>query len=264
MATKDKQWTREQLLVAFDLYCQTPFGKMHKTNPSIVRLAALIGRTPSAVAMKLGNFASLDPAITSTGRSGLDGASIKDKAIWSEFHTDWEALAVESKRALDALSKGDGHPVVLELELFNESNDNYEGMTKSVLTAVRIRQSFFRKAILSSYQSRCCMSHVTEPMLLIASHIIPWGEDKSNRLNPRNGLCLSAFHDRAFDKGLITVTPDYRVQVSKRLRKLVKNRFVADGILSLHAEKILLPDKFWPSQEFLSWHNRHRFLDSAI
>ena len=121
-----------------------------------------------------------------------------------------------------------------------------------------------RKAILSGYQTRCCMSHVTEPMLLIASHIIPWGEDKSNRLNPRNGLCLSAFHDRAFDKGLITVTPDYRVQVSKQLRKQAKNSFVADGILSLHGEKILLPDKFWPSQEFLRWHNVHRFLDAAI
>ena len=214
--------------------------------------------------MKLGNFASLDPAITSTGRSGLDGASLKDKAIWSEFHANWEALAVEGKRALDVLSEGGSNPVVLELEQLNEPNENYEGMTKSALTAVRIKQSFFRKTILSSYQSRCCMSHVTEPMLLIASHIIPWGEDKLNRLNPRNGLCLSAFHDRAFDKGLITVTPDYRVQVSKRLRKQAKNRFVAEGILSLHGEKILLPDKFWPSQEFLSWHNLHRFLDAAI
>ncbi len=264
MAAKDKQWTREQLLVAFGLYCQIPFGKMHKTNPSIVGLAALIGRTPSAVAMKLGNFASLDPAITSTGRSGLDGASLKDKAIWGEFHADWEALAVESKRALDSLAGGHASQIFGELEPLNESSENYEGMTKSVLIAARIRQSFFRRAILSSYQSRCCMSHVTEPMLLIASHIMPWSEDKLNRLNPRNGLCLSAFHDRAFDKGLITVTPDYCVQVSKRLRKQAKNRFVADSLLSLHGEKILLPDKFLPSQEFLSWHNQHRFIDAAI
>ena len=68
------RWTKEQLKLAFHLYCQLPFGKLHQRNPEIIKLANMIGRTPSAVAMKLVNFASLDPAITGTGRSGLGNA----------------------------------------------------------------------------------------------------------------------------------------------------------------------------------------------
>ena len=66
-------WTREQLLIAFALYCRLPFGKLHYRNPEIVRIAEAIGRTPSALAMKLSNIASLDPEITSTGPQGSGG-----------------------------------------------------------------------------------------------------------------------------------------------------------------------------------------------
>lgn len=75
-------WTSEQLKLAFNFYCQTPFGKLHSKNPQIMELAGLIGRTPSALAMKLVNFVSLDPSITQTGRKGLSGASALDRKIW--------------------------------------------------------------------------------------------------------------------------------------------------------------------------------------
>lgn len=81
MAVIRKNWTRQQLLVAFSLYCQMPFGKMHSRNPDIIKYAEYIGRTPSALAMKLTNIASLDPAITSTGRKGLKGASEADRKM---------------------------------------------------------------------------------------------------------------------------------------------------------------------------------------
>jgi len=68
-------WTKEQLKLAFYLYCQTPFGKLHSRNPAIIELSKLIGRTPSALAMKLVNFASLDPSITASGRVGLRSVS---------------------------------------------------------------------------------------------------------------------------------------------------------------------------------------------
>ena len=60
-------WTSEQLKLAFAFYCHTPFGKLDRKNPQIIELAKLIGRTPSALAMKLVNFASLDPSIIDTG-----------------------------------------------------------------------------------------------------------------------------------------------------------------------------------------------------
>lgn len=70
----NKGWTRQELLIAFGLYCQIPFGKLHSRNPDIIKYAELIGRTPSALAMKLTNIASLDPVITSSGRKGLSSA----------------------------------------------------------------------------------------------------------------------------------------------------------------------------------------------
>jgi len=81
MVSKSNNWNHDQLLVAFNLYCQMLFGKMHSRNPEIIRLATLIGRTPSALAMKLTNIARLDPAITSIGRKGLNGASAADKLM---------------------------------------------------------------------------------------------------------------------------------------------------------------------------------------
>ena len=88
-------WTKEQIKLAFHLYCQIPYGRIYGRNPEIMALAKVIGRTSDAVAMKMLNIASLDPAITSTGRSGLGNASALDRTVWDEFHADWERLAVE-------------------------------------------------------------------------------------------------------------------------------------------------------------------------
>ena len=259
MAAKQNLWQRKELLAAFALYCQMPFGKMHRSNPDVIRLANLIGRTPSSVAMKLVNFASLDPAITSTGRHGLGNASSADKKIWDEFHKDWEQLALESANVIKPLSKNQD---VVDQEAENMGfleHVNYEGATKAVLTTVRIKQSFFRRAVLSSYQNRCCISSLKEPKLLIASHIVPWSIDKANRLNPRNGLCLSALHDRAFDLGLITITPKYLIKVSKQMKTHAGIAMIKTAIMEFDGTRIQLPEKFWPSQEFLEWHNKNIF-----
>ena len=254
-------WSKEQLILAFYYYCQTPFGKLHSRNPEIIELASLIGRTPSAVAMKLVNFASLDPAITATGRVGLRGASRLDRAIWDEFHADWERLSVESERLrLRLVSKRTKaiKSVLIDAEDIIGIED-FTGVTRKVLVEQRIKQNFFRRAVLSSYRERCCMSGVTETRLLVASHIVPWSKDKANRLNPSNGLCLSAIHDKAFDKGLITLSDDLRIILSGALRRrnedLIKTVF-----LPIENKKIEVPERFAPGLEFLSYHRKHLFV----
>ena len=255
------KWTEDQLKIAFNLYCKMPFGKMHHRNPEIMKIAKLIGRTPSAVAMKLVNFASLDPSITSTGRKGLANASVADKAIWDEFHNDWERLALESQ---DLLSNLEGEQETLsfpeEIKELEEIDEDYVGEMKTVLAKVRIKQSFFRKAVLSSYQNRCCMTGLNDERLLIASHIVPWSKDEKSRLNPRNGLCLSALHDRAFDKGLITVDSQMQIKVSEQVRSLSENEFAQKSLLALEGKSISLPEKFLPSEDFLTYHNNVIFL----
>ena len=104
MATCKDLWTRDQLFVAVELYCRTAFGKLDQSNPEIVRLSKLIGRSPSALAMKLSNLAGLDKKITDSGRSGLTGASNLDREIWAEVNADWGKLAIESQRALNAFA----------------------------------------------------------------------------------------------------------------------------------------------------------------
>jgi len=252
-------WTKEQLKLAFHLYFQLPFGKLHQRNPEIIELASLIGRTPGAVAMKLSNIASLDPTITGTGRRGLSSASELDRQVWTEFHENWEKLASESERIRRKL----GGSTVLQLHNngFEGSSENYSGETRSRVIEQRVKQALFRRVVLSGYGEKCCMSGLSEPSLLIASHIIPWSKDKANRLNPSNGLCLSAIHDRAFDKGLITVSDDFRVIVSEKLRRK-RDEFLEDVILSLHKKKITLPDRFRPKSEFLAWHRDNWFVDN--
>ena len=98
--TSRSGWTRQQLLVAFALYCRMPFGRLHARNPEIMQIANAIGRTSSALAMKLVNIASLDPEITDSGRSGLKNASSNDRAMWDEMQDNWDRFAVEADRAM--------------------------------------------------------------------------------------------------------------------------------------------------------------------
>lgn len=204
------RWTRDQLIVAYGLYCQMPFGKIHSKNSIIINVAKKIDRTPSALAMKMLNFSSLDPAIVESGRSGLGNASVLDREIWSEFHKNWEQAVTNAQMILEQ-----DEPQASETDEVDYFSDDTERMVLA-----RRNQSFFRSSVLASYRSRCCISGLSHPKLLVASHIVPWRSNKQNRLNPKNGLCLSALHDRAFDLGLISVSPAYKIQVSKNLKKL--------------------------------------------
>src|SRR5271170_4577008 len=70
------------------------------------------------------------------------------------------------------------------------------GGTESKATVkIRRGQQFFRQSILTAYGVRCCISGINVPRLLVASHIRPWSDFPDDRLNPRNGLCLSPFSD---------------------------------------------------------------------
>ena len=249
-----RRWTRQELLVAFALYCRLPFGRFHHWNPEIVEIAKLIGRTPSALAMKLSNIASLDPAITSTGRRGLMGASANDRAMWEEMHSDWAQFVIESQQAMEvvrASEKSIGESAISE-------NDVQIGLDRAVETTVRIGQSFFRSAVLSAYDGRCCITGLSIPSLLVASHIVPWRDDKANRLNPRNGLLLSALHDRAFDSGLLTINDDMTVLVSQNYRE-VEDEYFLQSVLRYQGRQMKLPEKFSPDPALLSYHRERIF-----
>lgn len=257
MATKN-DWTRQQLLVAFNLYCQMPFGKLHSRNPSIIRHAALIGRTPSALAMKLTNIASLDPAITSTGRKGLSGASTADEAMWKEMQADWGRFASEMQQAIATLGTATELVAANELLAETEKNIDYTGSDRAIQATARVGQSFFRGSVLSAYNNQCCITGLSVTKLLNASHIVPWRVDAANRLNPRNGLCLSMLHDKAFDAGIITIAEDMTVKVSSK-QAARNDHFFNTSLRAYDGKPMTLPKKFSPFEEFLAYHRQHIF-----
>ena len=251
-------WTRDELLLAFNLYCKTPFGKIDKRNPHIVELAGLIDRTPSAVGWKLANFARLDPAIQARGLSGASHGSKGEEEIWNEFNKNWEQLSFESEVLLRSLKKK-------EIESQEEENlsdllsTSREGLERETIIRARVNQGFFRETILATYSSQCCITGINIPSLLIASHIVPWSKDIKNRVNPQNGLCLNALHDKAFDRGLITINLEFEIITSKTLFS-VGNSATVDFLTKFQGEKIKLPNKFSPEKAFLQYHNEHIFM----
>lgn len=256
MATTRRRWTREELIVALYLYDILPFGSFDQRNSEVKKYSALIGRTPSSLAMKLSNFASLDPGITSSGRRGLKGASKADRAIWEEMHAGWSVFNQEKTDVVSTLT-GSDLPYSDEEELII-SPDSYLGKEKQVQVRARVGQSLFRRSVLSSYNFQCCISGLAVQKLLVASHIIPWKDDQNNRLNPRNGLCLSMIHDKAFDLGMLTITEDLKVHVSKKYHS-ESDQFFQNALSSFEGTRLILPDKFSPDQEFLSYHRTEIF-----
>lgn len=246
-------WTREQTILAYHFYCQTPFGQLHAKNKKLIEVAALIGRTPGALAMKCVNLASLDPAIRKSGRSGLSNASAQDREIWSEFHADWEGLVEQAEALRARLENSDELPTLAQVA--DAPDKDFTGETRIALVRLRVGQAFFRRSVLSGYGGRCCISGVSDSRLLVASHIVAWKDDPTTRLNPANGLCLSALHDKAFDNHLFSLTDDHRIVLSKQL-KATRDQFLRDVFWRLEDTPIALPERFVPEIVFLAKHRR--------
>ncbi|MFP5042449.1 HNH endonuclease [Parasediminibacterium sp. JCM 36343] len=252
MKDGQKLWTKDELMLAINLYCKLPFGKMHKGNPAIIGLAKMIARTPSSVAYKLVNFASLDPSLQARGIKGASNTSKLDKQIWDEFYHNWDAALIESEQLLANAN----HVTVEALNQIDVNEILQQGLDKERLVKTRVNQSIFRKMVLAAYNNTCCITGIDNPELLNASHIVPWSKDEKNRLNPMNGLCLNALHDRAFDKYLLTINAeDYTIQVSSKLRAKETLAMMDLNFFALVGKEIRLPDKFLPDRELLKRHN---------
>ncbi|MDH5380290.1 MAG: HNH endonuclease [Cyclobacteriaceae bacterium] len=254
---KNKNWSIDEHIVAFNLYCKIPFSKINANYAPVKELAKIIGRSSGSVAMKLANFARLDPALQARNVSGLSQGAKGEEEVWNKFNDNWEKLAWKSEQIL---AKYKGESIEKSGEI-NTDNIPSEGKERETIVKTRVNQSFFRKTILASYNYACCITGISIPELLIASHIIPWSEDHKNRVNPSNGLCLNSLHDRVFDIGLMTITPDYRIKLSKAILK-IKDSNTANYFLPYQDKTINLPKRFLPGRKFLEWHNRNVFIDS--
>jgi predicted restriction endonuclease len=265
MKTEKVTWTRTHLLIALNLYCKIPYGKFHNRNPMIADVAERMGRTTNSLAMKLSNFASLDPIHRARGVKGLEGASQRDRQLWNEFRENPGRLMPESEQLLhDLYTKDQEKEVdVVGAETIRVTTPSvpFVGPTETkAMVSVRRGQQFFRQAILAAYDIACCISGVNISTLLVASHIKPWRLFPDERLNLRNGLCLSAIHDAAFDQGLLTLDDQFRVVLSQNLRESMDNHEWSVFFAPYEGQKINLPNKLAePDPMALEYHRTHIF-----
>ena len=242
----------EELILALNLYLKLPFGKLHSRTPEIIHLANLINRTPGAVAMRLNNFASVDPYHQQRGIGGLPGGKKQVQPIWNEFIDHREDLLFESEQILAQMEQAN---IESKYEDILSGTEQLEGKTRITEVKSRINQHIFRQMVLVNYSSKCAISGIDIPDLLIASHIVPWAKNEKERLNPENGLCLSSLYDKAFDKGLLAISEKYEIILSKELKQEKRDRnYFRNYFGSLSGQRISLPTKYYPRKEFIQFH----------
>lgn len=250
MANEQKhKWTKNDTILAFELYCVIPQKEVKPNHPLIVNTAMAIGTTPESLHARLQNFKTYDPSYTSGGRKGLTHGSKLDAEIVAEFLNNSSQLLFEAERIKAEL--GIRH----ETETQPEIIDIPQGYTREQTIQARFGQSFFRKTLLASYNNQCCITGLPILKLLRASHIKPWrNSSESEKTNPQNGLLLNALFDAAFDEGYISLDCNFKVIASSKISDS-SDKFVQKTILPYVGMKIVLPQRFLPDKTFIQYHN---------
>jgi hypothetical protein len=129
--------------------------------------------------------------------------------------------------------------------------EDVQGLDRQAITKVRVNQHFFRSMILAGYRSQCAVCELPIPELLVASHIVPWSVDPTLRMNPTNGICLCSLHDRAFDTGVLTITPEYTIKIRDDIPKLIEPPSVGTMLIQFADRPLRLPDRWRPALALL-------------
>lgn len=245
-------WSKEEMILALSLYLKIPFGKMHSSNPEVVKLAKLLNRTPHSVALRLVNYAACDPQLKERGIRGMANGGKKCPAIWEEYIGDREKLMFESERIL---AKFEGTTIEDKYrDYIKDIPDSIVGQSRLTVVQTRINQNVFRQIVLANYDNRCALTGIDLPELLVASHIIPWSRNKAERLNPSNGICLSSLYDKAFDRGLISFDANYKVIFSRRLLEKSTNEYFSKYFKPIYQKQLVQSKRYEINPVFLEWH----------
>lgn len=163
----------------------------------------------------------------------------------------------------DRIVAQETNPQTISKKLIAYFDITKEGEDQLSIAKRRKGQDYFRRMILANYGGRCALTGISVPQLLLASHIIPWADKshKKDRLNPCNGICLSALYDKAFDKGLFTISPDdYTIQLSSALREYGTQEYFDKQFGSISGKQIAMPIEYKPNRDFLAYHRDHVFI----
>ena len=163
----------------------------------------------------------------------------------------------EIVRDFDAGIQTTGSHAVGDLaDLPNIPDADFTGQDRLSVAKTRQGQQIFANRVKSAYGYACAICGIDEPRFLNASHIIGWAEDRANRLNPANGLCLCVLHDRAFEAYYLTLDKQLRICVS---RKVSRKSPLGTLLWAVHGQRIRTAMAHPPGEQFLAVH-RQRLL----
>lgn len=237
-------WTFDELTLALYAYCHVPFNRASNTNPWIVKISKIIGRTPAAVKMKIGNLGALDPSLKEKGIVGLTKISTMDQLVWNTYYGNWDQLVVDAENLIHKLK-----PELSELEI-------PVGKEELVIVKRRINQNFFRESVISSYNSSCCITRLSNPTLLEACHIVSWTENEKLRLDPSNGLSINPLLHKAYDNFLISIDPDFKIHISDEFLESCRDDNQRIYYHNKNGQSIIMPSRFLPYKECLDLHHQ--------
>jgi putative restriction endonuclease len=196
----------------------------------------------------------------SYGRGGYYSAALKSYCqfmISQQYQEQlWEIYQNSKLPSIELAQKLTRKRVKSVAYLIDDGVDLKSKEGKDAVRSVKTRlgQGFFRGMILQQYRSSCCVTGLTVPEVLRASHISGWAKDAKNRLNPANGLCLSATYDAAFDKHLISFDEKYRMILSRDLKEHYSNEAFKTYFLNFEGKKLQKPTRYLPDQSLLEKH----------
>ena len=173
------------------------------------------------------------------------------------------AIYEQEVKTADTIVAQESNPQSISTKLIAHFDITKEGEDKISLTKQRKGQDYFRRMILANYGGRCALTGIDIPQLLLASHIIPWADKshKKERLNPCNGICLSALYDKAFEQGLISISPDdYSVVISSVLRENETKEYFDKHFGIIIGKKLMMPTEYLPNRYFLAYHRDKVFV----
>jgi putative restriction endonuclease len=192
------------------------------------------------------NFQFIDPQVTGEGKKGMSHVAKLDKQIFEEFKNDWGNLGAIAEETVG-------------LSLFDATPDKGARPISSLTEKNKVSRErhFFRASVFASYNNHCCITGLTLPTLLVASHIKPYSKCRtsSDRTDPHNGLLLNTLHDKAFDQGLITIDKQYRIWVSQTVKDYAQDDFTRSQLVGLEGRQIVLPRNFLPDPDCIEYHN---------
>lgn len=185
---------------------------------------------------------------------------------WISLPSDWPTSGVQQGKRYD-LDREPGATLFRQVEHalsreasgigfatgIAESHDELANRYgKSVLRSPRLGQGTFRVVVTDAYQRRCAVTGEKVLPVLQAAHIRPYSNEGPHHV--QNGLLLRSDLHTLFDRGYVTVTPELRLEVSRRLHEDFDN---GRDYYALHGAHVRTPlrEPSRPATQYLNWHN---------